>query len=131
MERKTATGFNPEPVMHAEYHIVTMNITPKSLVLLAVISTAVGFSTFTAGCASTPTRESTGEYVDDSTITAKVKAALVKDPIVKARDVKVETFKGVVQLSGFVNSEAERTQAGAVAASVNGVVSVKNDVAVK
>src|SRR5215467_10404681 len=108
-----------------------MNITPKSVVLLAVFSAAVGFTSFTAGCASTPTRESTGEYVDDSTITAKVKAALVKDPVVKARDVKVETFKGVVQLSGFVNSETEKTQAGAVAASVNGVINVKNDIVVK
>jgi len=108
-----------------------MNISAKSLALLAVFSTAVGFTAFNAGCASTPTRESTGEYVDDSTITAKVKAALVKDPVVKALDVKVETFKGVVQLSGFVNSEAERTQAGNVAASVNGVASVKNNIVVK
>jgi osmotically-inducible protein OsmY len=108
-----------------------MNISSKSLALLAVFSTAVGFATFNAGCASTPTRESTGEYVDDSTITAKVKAALVKDPVVKALDVKVETFKGAVQLSGFVNSEAERTQAGNVAASVSGVTSVKNGIVVK
>lgn len=108
-----------------------MNISSKSLALLTVFSVAVGFTTFNAGCASTPTRESTGEYVDDSTITAKVKAALVKDPIVKALDVKVETFKGAVQLSGFVNSEAEKTQAGNVAASVSGVTSVKNDVVVK
>ncbi len=108
-----------------------MNITPKSLALWAVFSAAVGFTTFTAGCASTPTRESTGEYVDDSTITTKVKAALIKDPIVKARDVKVETFKGAVQLSGFVNSEAEKTQAGSLAAAVNGVTSVKNDIVVK
>ena len=108
-----------------------MNISPKSLALLAVISTAVGFTTFTAGCASTPTRESTGEYVDDSTITAKVKAALVKDPIVKALDVKVETFKGAVQLSGFVNTEAEKMQAGSLAASVSGVTGVKNDIVVK
>jgi len=108
-----------------------MNITPKSLTLLAVFSTAVGFVTFNAGCASTPTRESTGEYVDDSTITAKVKAALVRDPIVKALDVKVETFKGAVQLSGFVNSEAEKTQAVNLAAAVSGVTSVKNDIVVK
>src|SRR4051812_4285281 len=104
-----------------------MNITSKSLALFAVFSTAITFATFNAGCASTPTRESTGEYVDDSTITAKVKAALVKDPVVKALDVKVETFKGSVQLSGFVNSEAEKTQAGSVAAAVSGVTGVRND----
>jgi hyperosmotically inducible protein len=108
-----------------------MNISSKSLVLAAVLSTTAGFAIFNAGCASTPTRESTGEYVDDSTITAKVKAAFVKDPIVKALDVKVETFKGSVQLSGFVNSESERTQAGAVAAAVSGVTGVKNDIVVK
>ena len=108
-----------------------MNITSKSLALCAVLSTLVGFATFNAGCASTPTRESTGEYVDDSTITAKVKAALVKDPIVKALDVKVETFKGAVQLSGFVNTESEKTQAGNLAATVSGVTGVKNDIVVK
>ena len=121
----------PEPLFTTTYHTVTMNITPKSFALLAVFSTAVGFAAFNAGCASSPTRESTGEYVDDSTITAKVKAALVKDPIVKALDVKVETFKGAVQLSGFVNTETEKTQAGSLAAAVRGVTAVKNDIVVK
>jgi len=57
-----------------------------------------------AGCAATRTQESTGEYVDDSTITAKVKAANLGDPALKVFQINVETFKGVVQLSGFVNS---------------------------
>src|ERR1700709_2700814 len=98
-----------------------MNNSPKSFVLIALVSATLGLASFTAGCASSPTRESTGEYVDDSTITTKVKAALINDPIVKALDVKVQTFKGLVQLSGFVNSEAEKTQAGSVTAGVAGV----------
>ena len=108
-----------------------MKMSPKSLVLITVVSATLGLTSFTAGCAATPTRESTGEYVDDSTITTKVKAALVNDPLVKALDVKVETFKGVVQLSGFVNTEAEKLQAGNVAGTVNGVTSVKNSIVVK
>jgi hyperosmotically inducible protein len=108
-----------------------MKISPKSMGLIAIVSATLGFASFTAGCASTPTKESTGEYVDDSTITTKVKAAFVHDPVVKASEVKVETFKGVVQLSGFVNTDAEKKQAGLVAASVNGVTDVKNNIQVK
>lgn len=86
---------------------------------------------WTSGCSATATRESTGEYVDDSAITTKVKAAFVKDETVKARDVSVETFKGVVQLSGFVNSLTEKDRAGQVAAGVSGVRDVKNNIVVK
>ena len=99
--------------------------------MVAIVSASLGLASFSGGCAATPTRESTGEYVDDSTITAKVKAALIHDPVVKALDVKVETFKGAVQLSGFVNTEVEKTQAGNVAAGVSGVSSVKNSIVVK
>ncbi|HEY4247772.1 MAG TPA: BON domain-containing protein [Lacunisphaera sp.] len=110
-----------------------MKTSPKSLATIAIISATFGLGMlpFTAGCASTPTHESTGEYVDDSTITTKVKAALIHDPVVKAHDVSVETFKGVVQLSGFVNTELEKTQAGNLAAAVKGVTGVKNDIVVK
>ena len=83
------------------------------------------------GCAGTPTRESTGEYVTDSWITTKVKAALVKDPVVKATEVNVETFKGTVQLSGFVSSDAARTQAVQVARGIQGVTGIKNDMLIK
>lgn len=105
----------------------------RSFATLAIISATFGLGLlpFTSGCASTPTQESTGEYVDDSTITAKVKAALIHDPVVKALDVSVETFKGVVQLSGFVNTELEKTQAGNLALTVKGVASVKNNIVVK
>lgn len=83
------------------------------------------------GCAGSPTQESTGEYVTDSWITTKVKAALVDDQLVKATEVNVETFKGVVQLSGFVSSNAAMNQAVHVARGITGVTSVKNDMRVK
>ena len=84
-----------------------------------------------AGCASTPKSEGTGEYVDDALITAKVKTELVQDPDVKATEVNVETFKGVVQLSGFVGSQAAANKAVQIARSVKGVKSVKNDMRLK
>jgi hyperosmotically inducible protein len=109
----------------------TMKTSFKPIALAALFTATLGFASFTGGCAATATKESTGEYVDDSSTTVKVKAALVKDPIVKALEVNVETFKGVVQLSGFVNTSTEKDQAGRVAAAVNGVVSVKNNLVVK
>src|SRR5512143_2355728 len=83
------------------------------------------------GCASTPTKESTGEYVDDSTITTKVKAAILEDPGLKVFQINVETFKGTVQLSGFVDSAQNVNRSGEVARSVKGVKSVKNNLVVK
>lgn len=84
-----------------------------------------------AGCAGTPTKESTGEYVDDSAITSKVKTALLKDDAVKSFQVQVETFKGVVQLSGFVDNSDQKAAAGKDAAAVPGVTDVKNNITVK
>ena len=84
-----------------------------------------------ASCAATRTKESTGEYVDDSSITAKVKAELVNDPVTKAREISVETFKGVVQLSGFVNTPEEKDRAGEIARGVKGVADVKNNINIK
>jgi osmotically-inducible protein OsmY len=83
---------------------------------------------FAIGCAGTTTKESTGEYVDDTTLTTKVKSAIFEDPALKVFQINVETFKAVVQLSGFVNTSAEIAQAGSVARSVKGVASVKNDI---
>jgi osmotically-inducible protein OsmY len=83
------------------------------------------------GCSSTPTRESTGEYIDDAAITAKVKAAFVNDPTLKATEINVETFKGDVQLSGFVAQPQDAQHAAEVARGVKGVTSVKNDIRVK
>jgi osmotically-inducible protein OsmY len=83
------------------------------------------------GCASTSKQEGTGEYVDDSVITTKVKAAIFNEPTLKSVEINVETFKGVVQLSGFVNSQADINKAVEVTRSVKGVTSVKNDMRVK
>ena len=83
------------------------------------------------GCASTSTREGTGEYVDDSVITAKVKAAIFNEPSLKVAEINVETFKGTVQLSGFVSSRADMNKAVEIARGVGGVTSVKNDMRLK
>lgn len=79
------------------------------------------------GCASTPHKEGTGEYVDDAVITTKVKAAIFNEPTLKSAEINVETFKGVVQLSGFVSSPDDIHKAISIASGVKGVVSVKND----
>ncbi|HEY6821564.1 MAG TPA: BON domain-containing protein, partial [Burkholderiales bacterium] len=76
-----------------------------------------------AGCTSTPTQESTGQYMDDSAITAKVKAAIFNDASLKSAEINVETFKRQVQLSGFVSSSANMDEAVAVARGVGGVLS--------
>jgi hyperosmotically inducible protein len=92
---------------------------------VALVASAV------AACAGSPTKESTGEVVDDAVITTKVKSKLVGDKDVSAFDVQVETFKGVVQLSGFVGTEQERRRAAELAHSVGGVQEVRNDLQVK
>jgi len=106
-----------------------MKMSLKTLLSVAILSG--GLVVLETGCAGTTTRESTGEYVDDAAITAKVKGAYVKDDAVKALDVKVETFKGVVQLSGFVDTAAQKSRAADLAAAVRGVSSVKNNITVK
>jgi hyperosmotically inducible protein len=83
------------------------------------------------GCASTSSQKGTGEYIDDAVITTKVKAALIENPLTKAYQIEVETYKGVVQLSGFVATQAEANKAVEVARGVQGVTSVKNDIRIK
>lgn len=83
------------------------------------------------GCAGTSTREGTGEYFDDTVITTKVKAAIFNEPTLKSSEINVETFKGTVQLSGFVSSRADINKAVELARGVKGVTSVKNDMRVK
>jgi len=83
------------------------------------------------GCAATSTKEGTGEYIDDSVITTKVKAAIFNEPSLKSFEIKVETFKGAVQLSGFVSSSANIDKAIEVARGVKGVNSVRNDMRLK
>lgn len=84
-----------------------------------------------AGCTASPKQASAGQYIDDTAITTKVKAAIFNDPSLKSTEINVETFKGAVQLSGFVNSQADIQRAVAVAGGVSGVTSVKNDMRLK
>ena len=95
-----------------------------SLFCAALMITAVG-------CASSSTKEGTGEYVDDTVITTKVKAAIFNEPTLKSAEINVETFKGVVQLSGFVSTQANINRATDVTRTVAGVKSVRNDMRIK
>jgi osmotically-inducible protein OsmY len=110
--------------MHLENSIM-LQLKRLSALFLAVVLVSM------LGCASTAQREGTGEYVDDSVITTKVKAAIFNEPSLKVAEINVETFKGVVQLSGFVNSRSDINKAVEVARGVKGVKSVKNDMRVK
>lgn len=103
-----------------------MNIFKRIAALLAAITMM-----FMLGCASTSKHEGTGEYIDDTLITTKVKAAILAEPGLKSAEINVETFKGIVQLSGFVASPANINRAVEVARGVGGVKSVKNDMRVK
>lgn len=80
-----------------------------------------------AGCAPTTKERGAGQYIDDTVITAKVKAAIVDDPTLKASEIKVDVYKGRVQLSGFVSSADQIARASQVARGVSGVTSVVND----
>lgn len=86
---------------------------------------------FVGGCQSTPTQQSTGEFVDDAAIAAKVKTQLFQDPGTSGFQIDVKSFKGTVQLSGFVNTDSSKDRAGQIATKTEGVVSVKNDLIVK
>jgi len=101
----------------------------KPSLIAAVLSAFLLVSV--VGCASTSKSEGTGEYVDDAVLTTKVKAAIFNEPTLKSTEINVETFKGTVQLSGFVNSQADINKAVEVARSVKGVVSVKNNMKLK
>ena len=101
-------------------------ITRKLATLAGILFVAMAL-----GCASTSKQEGTGEYVDDTVITGKVKAAIFNEPSLKSAEINVETFKGVVQLSGFVSSTSNEVTAMQVARDVGGVKSVKNDMRLK
>src|SRR5689334_19003974 len=105
---------------HCMYPIKSLVTFLATVVLLA-----------TLGCASTRAHESTGQYIDDSAITTKVKTAILNEPGLKVSEINVETFKGVVQLSGFVSSRDDVNSAVRVARAVGGVKSVKNDIQLK
>ena len=103
----------------------------KKALWMPLVVALVAAMTIAACTSSSRTTESTGEYVDDTAITSKVKAALLGDSGLKSFDIGVETYKDVVQLSGFVNSDQVKARAGEVAAGVSGVRSVQNNLVVK
>lgn len=106
-----------------------MKKTIRSLTALLLLGGTLALST--TGCSGTATRKSTGEFIDDAAITTRVKTSFAQDPVVKALDVKVDTFKGNVQLNGFVNTFEEKARAEQIARTTDGVVSVQNNVTVK
>jgi osmotically-inducible protein OsmY len=106
-----------------------MKMTVRSLAAFLILGSSVAL--YSGGCSATATRKSTGEFIDDATITAKVKTAFAQDPGVKALDVKIDTFKGNVQLNGFVSTAEEKARAEQIARGIQGVVNVQNNVTVK
>ncbi|MDQ3564942.1 MAG: BON domain-containing protein [Pseudomonadota bacterium] len=96
-----------------------------------MINRTTSITRFVIGLLLVAYQESTGEYIDDSGITASVKAAIYNDPILKVGQISVETYKGAVQLSGFVDSRQAATRAVELARSVKGVKSVKDSLVVK
>src|SRR4051812_38821422 len=114
-----------------------MIFSQRNLLLAAVAAAALALGACASGGSKTNTNEgskseTTGQYVDDATLTAKVKTAIASDVGVKAAaNVNVETYRGVVQLSGFADSDAQASKAVAAAKRVNGVRSVKNDMRIK
>lgn len=98
----------------------------RALTHAAMVGSALLGSMVIVGCASTPQQQSAGQAIDDGVVTAKVKAKLIEDPVTKAHQINVETFKGTVQLSGFVESNEARTRALQLAKDVEGVKQVKD-----
>jgi osmotically-inducible protein OsmY len=101
------------------------NRTRATLILAAMLAAGV------VACTSTPSQQPTGQAIDDGVVTAKVKAALIEDPVTKAHQINVETFKGQVQLSGFVETDEARTRALQLAREVEGVKQVKDAMQVR
>ena len=101
-----------------------IHIVMRFLVVLMMIAAFVA-------CASTPKQEGTGDYIDDSVITTKIKSQLANDEFLKSFQISVETRKGIVQLSGFVDSQNAKDKAGQIARGVGGVTSVRNNLVVK
>lgn len=104
----------------------------NQMIRASMLTVILGGTVITAaGCASTRTQESTGQYFDDTALTTAVKASFIADTTVSAARINVETFKGIVQLSGFANNQAEVDRAVQIASSTKGVKSVKNDIRIK
>ena len=103
----------------------------STFALLLALTGALMIAGFTSGCAATSTRDSTGQYVDDTVITTKVKSVLLGDKAVKSFEIKVETVKRVVQLSGCVDTSDQKSAAGKDASAVAGVKDVENNLIIK
>ena len=108
-----------------------MKKTLKYIVMGLLVTTAAVGTITTTGCKSSPYKRSSGEYLDDSTLTARVKSALFSDPNVSGFQVNVDAYKGVVSLSGFVDTAAQKARAEDVARQVNGVRQVQNNLSVR
>jgi len=108
-----------------------MKKTIKSLAIITCLTSVVAVSTFTTGCAGDRYHRSTGTTVDDASITARVKSEMIGDPDVKALQVDVDTYRGQVQLNGFVDSALQKQRAEQIAQSVQGVQTVRNNLVVK
>jgi len=102
----------------------------KSYIAIRFLAVLMMIAVF-AACASTPQQSSTGEVVDDSVITTKIKSQLAADEFLKSFQISVETRKGIVELSGFVDSQKAKDKADQIARGVDGVKSVKNALIVK
>ena len=102
----------------------------KSHIVIRFLVVLMMIAAFVA-CASTPKQEGTGDYIDDSVITTKIKSQLANDEFLKSFQISVETRKGIVQLSGFVDSQNAKDKAGQIARGVGGVTSVRNNLVVK
>lgn len=103
----------------------------RKFVIMQRVAVAVFLTVSVAACAAISGRETAGEYVDDATITTKVKAAILDEPSLKSRQISVETMQSAVQLSGFVDTSQTKSKAGEIARSVHGVRTVKNDLIVR
>ena len=130
LEALSFSAFGGIEVNEVPIHIFLENETMRLRKNFSALFLAVLLSSM-LGCASTPKQEGTGEYIDDSVITTKVKAAIFNEPSLKVAEINVETFKGVVQLSGFVSTQANINRALEVARGVSGVTSVRNDMRLK
>jgi osmotically-inducible protein OsmY len=132
--RKTVASVQRYPHPDRLPIVFSLNL-PRSIAMKIAHKIATALFTVsllaTAGCASTATHEGTGEYVDDSVITTKVKASIFNEPTLKSTEINVETYKGTVQLSGFVSQPEDIAKAAEVARGVKGVAAVKNDIRVK
>jgi osmotically-inducible protein OsmY len=116
--------------LHPQLPATKQGLPMKNLKIASVLIAAFMLTTV-VGCASTPTSDSTGQYIDDSVITTSVKTAIFNEPTLKVTEINVETFKGTVQLSGFVRSQENIATAMNLARNVKGVQAVKNDMRLK